>query len=410
VGTGPTRIVIVGAGHAGGSVAAQLRQFGWSGSITLIGDERLPPYQRPPLSKAWLKGEASDASLLLRGASFYETRAITLRLGEQVVAINRSCSEISLASGETIAYDRLILALGSVPRALDVSARALRGVLALRSADDAARLKAMLCAGRKLVVIGGGYIGLEVAATARSMGADVVVIEREPRLLSRVASPALSAFFQHHHTERGVRVELGVQVEALEGAGGALVGVRLTDGRFISSDIALIGVGVVPADALARAAGLACHDGVVVDEAARSSDPAIYAIGDCAHRPLPRYGRSMRLESVANALEMARQAAADLTGRDVPPPEVPFFWSDQFDLRLQIAGVRFDPVETAQRGDPESGGLALFHLGADATMVAVEAVNMPAAFMAGRMMIARRRRIDVALLRDPDSSLQQLVA
>ncbi len=406
----PTRIVIAGAGHAGGAVAATLRQYGWRGPITLIGEEPLPPYQRPPLSKAWLKGEADADSLLLRPASFYDTNDIALRLTERVIRIDRPARTVSLASGEAVPYDHLILALGSIPRALDVPGADLRGVLALRSAADADRLQAALRPGARLAVIGGGYIGLEVAASARALGAEAVVIERESRVLARVAGPVLSDFFQRQHAAHGVGLELGAAVEALEGADGAVTGVRLRDGRIVPCDVALVGVGALPNDALAQAAGLACDGGIVVDATARTSDPAIYAIGDCTRRPLPLYDRTARLESVPNALEMAKQVAAAICGRKPPPPEVPWFWSDQFDLRLQIAGLPLDATRTVVRGDLAAGRFAVFHLAADDTVQAVEAVNAPAEFMAGKLMIARRRRVSAALLGDPAHPLQQLAA
>ena len=405
----PARIVIVGAGHAGGAVAAALRQYGWRGPITLLGEEPLPPYQRPPLSKAWLKREADADSLLLRPASFYPGSAIDLRLNQRVAGIDRAVRAVTLASGDAVPYDRLILALGSLARPLDVPGASLPGVLVLRSAADADRLQAALRPGARLAVIGGGYIGLEVAASARALGAEAVVIERESRVLARIGSPTLSDFFQRQHARNGVVLELDAAVEALEGSE-TVTGVRLRDGRRIACDVALVGVGALPNDALARAAGLDCDNGIVVDAAARSSDPAIYAIGDCTRRPLPLYNCTVRLESVPNALEMAKQAAADLCGRKPPAPEVPWFWSDQYDLRLQIAGMPIGAVQTAVRGDADSGSFAVFHLAADDTVQAVEAVNAPAEFMAGKLMIARRRRISPAALRDPARALQQLAA
>ena len=407
---GAARIVIAGAGHAGGAAAALLRQFGWVGDIVLIGEEPLPPYQRPPLSKAWLKGEADADSLLLRPASFYPNSGIALRLEETVQAIDRAAQSVMLASGDSLAYDHLILSLGSLPRALPIPGHDLRNVLSLRSAADADRLKQVLVPGRRVAIIGAGYIGLEVAASARALGAEAVVIEREPRVLARVACRELSAFFQRRHAAEGVQIVLDAAVETLEGAGGAVSGVRLSDGRLIACDAVLVGVGAVPNDALARQAGLVCDNGIVVDAAARSSDPAIYAIGDCAFRPLPLYDRRARLESVPNALEMAKQAAAALSGRKPPAPEVPWFWSDQFDIRLQIAGLPFDVAEIVLRGDPDRGSFAVFHLASDGTVQAVEAVNAPADFMAGKMMILRRHRVAAALLRDPAHSLQQLAA
>jgi 3-phenylpropionate/trans-cinnamate dioxygenase ferredoxin reductase component len=400
-------IVVVGAGHAGGSAVAMLRQFGWQAAITLIGEEPLPPYQRPPLSKAWLKGEADGDSLLLRPAQFYADQDIGLRLSTRVAAIDPAARLVLLDDGETLAYDHLILALGSRARRIPLPGLDFAGVLELRTAADADRVKAVLAPGQHLAIIGGGYIGLEVAASTRALGAAVTVLEREDRVLARVASPALSDFFYMTHRAHGVAFELGCRIEALEGDG-AVTGVRLSDGRVIACDAVLVGVGAVANDELARTAGLACDSGIVVDLAARTSDPAIFAIGDCTRRPLPLYERYWRLESVPNALEQAKQAASAICGRPPPAPEVPWFWSDQYDLRLQIAGMPFDATQIVLRGDPASGGFAVFHLADDNRLLAVEAVNAPPEFLGGKAMIGRRQRLDPARIRDLSVTVKQL--
>jgi 3-phenylpropionate/trans-cinnamate dioxygenase ferredoxin reductase component len=400
-------VVIVGAGHAGGSAAAFLRQFGWKGPITLIGEEPVPPYQRPPLSKTWLSGDGDLEKMLLRTADFYRTNAIAWRGSTTAVAIERSARTVILADGERLHYDRLVLALGSIVRTLPVPGHDLHNVLTLRTVADADRLKALLSPGLRLAIVGAGYIGLEIAASAHALGADVVVIEREARVLPRVASEPLSAFFQRRHAASGVRIMLNASVEAFEGDG-HVTGIRLRDGTIVACDAALIGVGAAPNVNLAQAAGLACANGIVVDAAARTSDPLIHAIGDCTVRPLPLYQQSGRLESVPNALEQAKQAAADLCGRALPAPEVPWFWSDQYNIRLQIAGLPYDVAELAIRGDPSGDAFAIFHLSASGTLQAVEAVNAPAEFMAGRIMIARRKRPLAAQLRDVSCSLKEL--
>lgn len=402
------RSVIVGAGHAGGSVAAFLRQYGWKGPITLIGAEPVLPYQRPPLSKAWLSGHGDLANLLLRPAEFYQSSAIEWIGPAEAIGIDRSTRTVALAPGGGIAYDHLILALGSTARSLLLPGHDLRGIVQLRTIADADCLKAILAPGTRLAVIGAGYIGLEVAASARGLGVDVVVIEREARVLPRVASEPLSAFFHRRHTAAGVRIMLNSSVDAFEGDHDCVSAVRLSDGTAIPCDVALIGIGAAPNDGLACAAGLECANGIVVDLAARTSDPDIHAIGDCTHRPLLLYDRSARLESVPNALEQAKQAAADLCGRPPPSPEVPWFWSDQYEVRLQIAGLPFDVVDIVLRGDPDGASFAIFHLSADSTVQAVEAVNAPAEFMAGRMMITRRERVLAASLRDVSCSLREL--
>ena len=403
-------IVIAGAGHAGGSAAAMLRQLGWQGAITLVGEEPIPPYQRPPLSKAWLKGEATAESLALRPAAFYPDARVGLRLATQVSAIDRATKTVTLSDGGTLGYDVLILALGARARRLVLPGVDLDGVLELRSAADADRLKAALRPGVRLAVIGGGYIGLEAAASARSLGAEVIIIERESRLLARVACSILSEFFQGFHRGQGVTVELDARVAGLQGTAGRVSGVRLGDGRLIGCDVALIGVGAVANDDLARAAGLTCHNGIAVDLAARTDDPAIFAIGDCTSRPLPLYERLGRLESVPNALEQAKQAAAMICGKPAPTPEVPWFWSDQYDLRLQIAGLPFDCTEIAVRGDVGVGKFALFHLTANGTVQAVEAVNASTEFMGGRRIISRRKRLARARIEDMSVSMQELAA
>lgn len=403
-------IVIAGAGHAGGSAAAMLRQLGWQGSLTLIGDEPIVPYQRPPLSKAWLTGEATEESLALRPAGFYPDASIDLRLGVRVTAINRSEKTVALSNGTVLPYEILILATGSRARRLALPGADLAGVLELRTAADADRLKTALRPGAKLAIIGGGYVGLEVAASARTLGAEATVIERESRLLARVACVTLSDFFHGFHLSQGVTIETGAQVMALEGVDGRVSGVRLGDGRLIGCDAALIGVGAVANDELALTAGLTCVNGISVDLAARTDDPAIFAIGDCTYRPLPLYDRMGRLESVPNALEQAKQAAFVICGKPAPTPEVPWFWSDQYDLRLQIAGMPFGVTETAVRGDVAAGKFALFHLTEDGVVQAVEAVNAATEFMGGRRLIARRKRLTRARVEDMAITMQELVA
>jgi 3-phenylpropionate/trans-cinnamate dioxygenase ferredoxin reductase subunit len=405
----PAHVVIIGAGHAGGTAAALLRQYGFAGPITLIGDEPIAPYQRPPLSKAWLKGEADAEALMLKPESFYGEQSIDLRLNTRAAAIDRAAKTVTLEGGQTVSYDALILATGARARRLTIPGVELEGVLELRSAADAEKLKAALGHGRRLAVIGGGYVGLEAAASGRALGAEVVVLEREPRLLARVACEVLSSFFQSYHEAHGVRFELGAQITAIEGQDGHVAGVRLADGRLIACDAALVGVGALPNDELARAARLECSNGVHVDLEARTSDANIFAIGDVTFRPMPHYDRMHRLESVPNALEQAKQAASAITGRPAPAPETPWFWSDQYDLKLQIAGVPFDTDEILVRGDPAAAKFAVFHLKAGVVR-AVEAVNAPPEFMMGRQLIASRRPVARDRLADPTVSMKEVAA
>lgn len=402
-----TRVVILGAGHGGGSVAAFLRQYGFVGPITLVGEEPLPPYQRPPLSKAWLKGEATAESLALKPLEFYAENNIDLRLGVHAVAIDRASKTVAVSEGDPIAYDVLVLAMGARARRLTIPGADLKGVMELRTAADAEKLKTALGVGKTLAVVGGGYVGLEAAASAISLNAKAVIIEREHRVLARVACEQLSSFFQAYHAARGVTFELSAGVEAFVGDQGQVTGVKLADGRTIACDAALVGVGAIPNDEIAKAAGLECSNGVVVDLAARTSDPAIFAVGDLTQRPMPLYSRSVRLESVPNALEQAKAVACAVTGRPLPPPEVPWFWSDQFDLKLQIAGMPFDADEILIRGDPDTAKFAVFHL-KQGCIQAVEAVNAAPEFMAGKQLVASQKPVARDKLVDMSISMKQV--
>ena len=400
-----TKVVIIGAGHAGGTAAALLRQYGHEGPIVLAGEEPSAPYQRPPLSKAWLKGEADLEALLLRPEVFYAEHDIELRTGVTATGIDPAAKTVIFADGRVETYDALVLATGSTARKLDIPGADRPDLLELRTLADAEKLKASLGPGRRLAVVGGGYVGLEAAASAQALGASVVVIERMDRVLARVASQTLSAFFTALHRSRGVQVLTSAEVTGFVDGG-----VRLGDGGLIEADAVLVGVGALACDSLARTAGLDCENGVVVDEAARTSDPAIWAVGDMTFRPVPVHGgRRHRLESVPNALEQAKQAAAAITGRPAPTPEVPWFWSDQYEVKLQIAGLPEGADHQVVRGDVEGGAFAVFHLRGE-RIVCVEAVNAPAEFMAGRLMIGRGQSVDTARLADRSLSMKQVAA
>lgn len=400
-----TKVLIIGAGHAGGTAAALLRQYGHEGPIVLAGQEPAPPYQRPPLSKAWLKGEADLEALLLRPESFYAEQDIDLRTGVTATAIDPAAKAVTFADGTVEAYDALILATGSTARRLVLPGADRPDLLELRTLSDAERLKAALAPGKRLAVVGGGYVGLEAAASARALGAEAVVIERMDRVLARVASHTLSGFFTDYHRKHGVEILTSAEVAGFEDAG-----VRLADGRVIEADAVLVGVGALASEGLARAAGLACLNGVVVDTEARTSDPSIFAIGDVTHRPVPVHGGVMhRLESVPNALEQAKQAASAIVGRAALAAEVPWFWSDQYDIKLQIAGLPDGADRQVVRGDIEGGAFAVFHLAGD-RIVCVEAVNAPAEFMAGRMMIGKATPVDAGKLADPSVSMKAVAA
>ncbi len=402
------KVVVVGAGHGGGSVVACLRQYGYTGDIELIGMEPVVPYHRPPLSKAWMKGETSTQALALKPEAFYATENIALRLGTRVARIDAARCCVVLDDGAEVVYDQLVLAPGADARSLPMPGAAFGNVLSLRNLNDAAGLRAALTPGKKLVIIGGGYVGLECAATARSLGVEVVLVERAPRLLERVASAAISTFLQSYHQSRGVVIVTAADLLAIDGAARA-EGIRLKDGRSFACDALLVGVGANPSVALAQEAGLACDDGILVDADCRSSQANIFALGDAAKRPHEVYGRALRLESVPSALEQAKRVAAVLTGREPAAAEVPWFWSDQYDLKLQMAGLLFEATQSVVRGDPEHSKFAVYHLCAG-RVVAVEAVNSPQDFMAGKKMIANKTVVDATRLADTAVALKDLLA
>ncbi len=403
-------VIIIGAGHAGGSAAGFLRQYGFTGEITLIGEEPYLPYQRPPLSKAWLKGEASLEDLYLRGDTFYDDQTIKTHLNTRAGAINRDGKTVTLLNGGTIAYDHLIIATGSKARPFPVKGADRVPHHVLRGIDDAERLKGALAPGRRIGLIGAGYVGLEVAASARHLGCEVTVFERESRILARVASFALSDFFTATHTAQGVRIVVNAGVIELSLGDGDVKRVHLSDGSVHDFDLLLVGIGALPADDLAVMAGLETGNGIVVDADARTVDPAIFAIGDVTSRTLPFYDGRFRLESVPNALEQAKQAAAAITGYKPPVVETPWFWSDQYAHKLQIAGLLCAGTTPIVRGDPDSGAFSVFHLDGEGRLRCAECVSRPADFMAGKLLIAKGKTgLGIAILTDADAPLKPLL-
>lgn len=401
----PRRVVIVGAGHGGGTAAALLRQQGFAGEVILIGAEPVGPYHRPPLSKSLTKGDLEQPLL---SQTFFREQGVELRVGVGVATIDREGGQVVLRHGEQVAYDALILATGAKARRLDIPGVALEKVYELRTLSHARVLHDVLTPGRHLAIVGGGWIGLEVAASALPAGVQVTVIEREERLLARVASPELSRYLTDYHVSQGTKVLTGVQVTALEpGPRGMVRGVQLADGQSVDCDRVLIGVGGVADDGLARDAGLRCEDGVVVDSRARTDDPRIWAIGDMTRRSVPLHEGLLRVESIPSALEQARQAVACIVGQPEPAPEVPWFWSDQFDLKLQIAGLLRGTDGSIVRADPTTRKLAVFHLRGN-RLVAMEGVNAPGEFIAGKALIRDQVELDLARLADPSVALDEL--
>jgi 3-phenylpropionate/trans-cinnamate dioxygenase ferredoxin reductase subunit len=398
-------VVIIGAGHGGATAAIELRRAGYGEPITIIGDEHVIPYHRPPLSKGWLRGEVGHESLALRPAEWYIENDVSLVLGNPAVHIHREAHRVALADESTLRFSHLIIATGARARRLALAGADLPGVLTLRNTVDADRLKIGMHSNARIAIVGGGYVGLETAASGRGLGAEVSVVERETRVLARVACPILSDFFTRVHRSHGVSFEFGAQLVQFIGRD-RVEGVELANGQVIACDTAIVGVGAVPNDDIARACGLLCSDGVVVDEHSRTSDPAVFAVGDVTRRPLARYERQVRLESVPNAIEQAKQAAAAICALPPPSDELPWFWSDQYDLKLQIAGLAFDCDEIVTRGDPAGNRFSLFHLRGN-QVEAVEAINMPGDFMFGKALITRRTLIDRAKLADPGVPIRE---
>ena len=405
------RIVIVGAGHGGGNLVAALRMAGYQEELVLIGDEPAAPYHRPPLSKAYLKGKAAADTLKLRPESWYEEQKVELRLGRTATSLDPAARTVTLDDGNCLGWDRLVLATGSRARRLEIPGAGLDGILHLRSLKDSDALRDAIEPSRRVAIIGGGYIGLEVAASAIALGAEVVLLERESRILARVACEPLASFFDHFHRSRGVEIRTRVDVEAFEESSGHVSGVRLAGGEIIACDAVLVGVGAVLCDSLARDAGLACQaGGGNVDENGRTSADGIYAIGDMTWRPMPLYGgRRVRLESVPNAVEQGRRVAADILGKSPPAHEVPWFWSDQYELKLQIVGVPFDSHRLVVRGSIAEAKFAIFHLADSGRVLAVEAVGMPQEFMAGRTLVGEGRIVDPDLLADLSVPIKEIV-
>jgi len=405
-------IVIVGAGQAAAQAAETLRKRGHKGPLTIVGDEALLPYQRPPLSKKFLAGAMDRDRLLLRHSAHYEEHAVDLRLGYAAVSIDRTNHRVEIADGSHLDYGRLLLATGGQPRRLPAPGAELAGVYYLRTVADVERLRHEVRPGRRAVVIGGGYIGLEVAATAREAGLQVTVIESADRLMGRVVSPPVSSFYQAEHARHGVELLFNARVQELlgDGSGGQqrVRAVRLADGQEIPADFVLVGIGVVPADALARAAGLACEDGILVDEYCRTSDARIWAAGDCTRQVNLHSGLRVRLESVDNAFEQGTSAALNMLGLTIAHDKVPWFWSDQFDLKMIIVGLSAGANEVVLRGDPASRAFSVCFL-RDGELVAIETVNHTRDQMAARKMILARARPDRAKLADPAVALKDTV-
>ncbi len=401
------RIVILGAGHAGGQAVASLRQQGYDGELLLVGDESSLPYHRPMLSKQYLADGAAAEKLLIRPQKFYQTHDVDLRLGQSIASLDLAARSLVAASGERIGYDRLLLCTGSRPRQLPMPGSALAGVHYLRGLADVDRMRTAFQSGQRLVIIGGGYIGLEVAAVAREAGLTVTVLEVAERLLQRVATPAMSDFYQQLHERHGVDVRTSVRPEAILGES-RVQAVQLADGSELPADLVLIGVGVLPNVELAAEAGLKCDNGILVDEHCRTSDPAVYAAGDCTSQYSALAGQRVRLECVSNAMDQAKVAAANLCGVPTRHDSVPWFWSDQYDVKLQMVGFSGSGDQQVTRGAFGSDDFMVFYL-TKGRVTAVDLINCPRALGACKQLVTQRKQLDPELLADPGQALSELV-
>lgn len=401
-------VLIVGAGHAGFQVAVSLRQAGFTGPVRLINDEALLPYQRPPLSKAYLKGAGGADSVLFRPAKFYADQDITLVSGRAVM-IDRTRHKVLLDSGASHDYAHLVLATGARNRLLDVPNANLDGVMYLRNFAESEALRTHIKAGQRLVVVGAGFIGLEFASTARAKGLEVDVLELAPRVMARAVTQDISTYFERKHRETGIRIHFGVRATEIEGAHGKVTGVSLSDGRQMPADLVVVGVGVLPNVELAAEAGLPVAAGIIVDAQLLTADPDISAIGDCALFESPRFGAPLRLESVQNATDQARCVAARLTGKPETYDGLPWFWSDQGNDKLQMAGLTAGFDHAVLRGDPEQGAFSVFCYKGD-RMIGVESVNRAGDHVFGRRMLAAGRSISPQQAADMSFDLKQAMA
>lgn len=404
--------IIIGAGHAGGELAVALRNEGWEGRILLLGEEAHLPYHRPPLSKAYLAGSVEKSSLAIRPLAAYERANVEFMPGVRVVRIDRTNQRLQLADGAQLSYDRLAIATGGRARPLSVPNAAVAERCAnfhyLRTLDDVEQIRAQLAAGKRLAIVGGGYIGLEVAASAVAQGLQVTVLEALPRVLQRVTAAELSAYYERKHREAGVDIRTGVQVADLEVTDDTVTAVLCADGSRLAADLVVVGIGLIANTELAAEAGLQVDNGILVDEHAQTSDPHIYAAGDCTNHPNALLGRRLRLESVPNALEQSRVAAANMAGKAKTHASVPWFWSDQYELKLKMVGLSEGFERLVLRGDPATDSFSAFYLKGD-KVLAADTVNRPQDFIAAKRLVAESIAVTAAQLADDSKPLKELL-
>jgi len=398
-------VVIIGAGQASAVAAATLRKEKYTGTIRILGDESQPAYDRPPLSKYYLAGEMELPKLLIRPEEFYADNDIDLHTNTTVASIDAEAKQVVTAADEVFDYDKLVIATGSRARRLNLPGSDLEGIFYLRTLDDVDLIRQAMGSGKRLCVIGGGYVGLEVAAVASVAGLDVTVIETQDRILQRVTTPEMSDYYHNLHVERGVNIMLNKAVTGFEGTGS--VSKVLCGDDSVDADLVIIGVGIVPNIEIAENAGIDCDNGILVDDHGQTSNPDIYAAGDCTNHPNRLLGRRLRLESVPNAIEQARVACINLLGGDLEYASIPWFWSDQYELKLQMVGFSSDGEESVVRGDKSTNSFAVFHL-KDGCVVAVDAVNSSKAFMLGKRLYGKS--VDAALLADESIELKSFLS
>jgi 3-phenylpropionate/trans-cinnamate dioxygenase ferredoxin reductase component len=397
-------VVIVGGGQAGAQAVDTLRREGFTRRLVLISDENMLPYQRPPLSKKFLSGEMAAERLLFRHRGFYDEHAVELKLGIRARRIEAGARRVTLSNGEEISYDRLMLCIGASPRRMTCPGSDLAGVHYLRNVEDAAAIRDGLKAGARVIIVGGGYIGLEIAATARAMGCSVAVLEMADRVMNRVVASNVSEYFEHEHRTQGVKIICNSRVVRFEG-NGRVARVVCADGSMHPADLLVVGVGAIANTQLAAEAGLKCDNGIVVDETCRTSDPAIFAAGDCSNYFSPRYQARVRLESVDNAFEQSKVAALGILDRPMAYERVPWFWSDQYDNKLLIAGLSQGYDQQLTRGDPATRSFSVCYL-KGGELLALEAINHSKDYMAARKLIAERFRPDLDKLANPQFALK----
>ena len=399
--------VIIGAGHAGGMTAISLRQRQYQGSITLIGEENYLPYQRPALSKGFLAGEIEEKRLYLKSQDYFDKNNIRIIRNCKVVAIDRNNKTILLENQKQLGYEKLVIATGSIVNKLKTSSKE-TDLYYLRTIRDSLKIREKLRSKNKITVIGAGYIGLEIASIATKKNLEVCVLELENRVMGRVVSAEVSDFFQKKHQSEGVEFKFNTSITDIEDRG-KQKRIIYSDGSFLNTDFVVIGVGIKPNIELAKSSGLKCDNGILVDANGQTSDPHIFAVGDCSNHPNNIFKQRLRLESVQNAVEQAKSIAASIAGSHKPYQEVPWFWSDQYNIKLQIAGISQDHDHRVIRGYPEEEKFAVFYQ-KEKRLIAVDAINSPKEFMVGKKWIAMQAKIPFELIRNVDVDLKKIVA